>query len=178
MLFRRISLLTVLLLSLSATSAFAETYANVSSTETPQFIAQGFGGNGPGFGEGRRGRRGGDILEELDLTEAQKTELESIRTQYQPRIDEKRDVLFSAHQTLREMMASDTSPDELRRQHEQVQDLAEEMSDLRFESMLEMREVLTPEQREEFAQLMEERRESRGPGRRGGRGFRGGRFDN
>jgi len=172
MLFRRISLLTVLLLSLSATSAFAETDTNVS--KAPQLIAQGFGGNSPGFGEGRRGRRGGDILEELDLTEAQKSELESIRSQYQPQLQQKRDALFSAHKTMREMMTTEASSDQLRRQHEQVQNLAEEMSDLRFESMLEMREVLTPEQRQEFAQLMEERRD----GRRRGRGFRGGRFDN
>lgn len=167
--FRRISLLTVLLLSLSATSAFAETYASFSSSETPQFMAQRFG-NGPGFRGGRRQRRGGDVMEAIDITEDQKTELKSIRSQYQPRIEQTEDALSTAYQTLREMMIDNTSSGELRRQYEQAQGLLQEMSDLRFESMLEMRDVLTPEQREEFAELMEERR--------GDRGFRGRRFDN
>lgn len=173
MCFRRISLLTLLFLSLNATSTFAETDFNFSSPEHPHFMAQSFG-NGPGFGQGRRGGgRRGDIMEALDLTEAQKDQLENIRNKYEPRISEQKDALFEAHQTLRQLMTDDASTSEVRRQHQQVQTLHQEMSDLRFESMLEMREVLTPEQREEFADLMEDRRAGRGRGR----GFRGGRFD-
>lgn len=169
--FRCISLLTLLFLSLSATSAFADAQTQFSPSETPKLTAQSFR-NEPGSRQQRRERRG-DIMEALDLSQAQKEELQSIRNQYQPRLMEKQEALFEAHQTLREMMIEDNaSTSEIRTQHEQVQDLRQEMSDLRFESMLEMREVLTPEQREEFAQLMEERRAGRGRGR----GFRGGRF--
>lgn len=67
-------------------------------------------------------------------------------------------------------MHSNTSAEELRNQHEQVQELHQEMGNLRFESMLEMREVLTAEQREQFAELMQERPENRGPGSRGRNG--------
>lgn len=169
--FRRISLLTLLFLSLSATSAFADAQTQVSPSETPKLTAQSFR-NEPGSRQQRRERRG-DMMEALDLSQAQQDELQSIRNQYQPRLMEKQQALSEAHQTLREMMIDDNaSTSEIRTQHEQVQDLLQEMSNLRFESMLEMREVLTPEQREEFAQLMEERRAGRGRGR----GFRGGRF--
>jgi len=162
--FRRISLLTVLFLSLSTTSTFAETYSNVSSPEKSQLIAQRFE---RGQGRGRRG----NLMEELDLTAAQRNQLQSIRSEYQPRLMEQKEALSDAYETLRDMMTDDASTSEVRRQHQQVQALRQEMSDLRFESMLEMREVLTPEQREEFAELMEDRRVGRG------RGFRGGRFD-
>lgn len=167
MCFRRISLLTLLLLSLSATSAFAETHSDTFSPKSPQLTAQGFE-----MGQGRRRRRrGGDIMEALNLTEAQKDQLQTIRSEYQPRISEQKETLSDAYETLRDMMTDDASSSEVRRQHQQVQALRQEMSDLRFESMLEMREVLTPEQREEFAELMEDRRAGRG------RGFRGRRFD-
>lgn len=170
--FRRISLLTVLFLSLSATSTLAVTYSDVFSSENPQLTAQRFE-----RGQGRRRGRGGDIMEKLDLSEAQKDQLQSIRSEYQPRLVEREEALSDAYATLREMMTDDASSSAVRRQHQQVQTLRQEMSDLRFESMLQMREVLTPEQREEFAELMEDRRAGRGRGRGRGRGFRGGRFD-
>lgn len=157
--FRRISLLTVLFLSLSATSTLAETYSDVSSPEKSQLTAQRF----------ERGGRRGNLMEELDLTATQRNQLQSIRSEYQPRLMEQKEALEDAYETLRDMMTDDASTSAVRRQHQQVQALRQEMSDLRFESMLEMREVLTPDQREEFAELMEDRR--------AGRGFRGRRFD-
>lgn len=152
MFFRRISLLLLLSLSLSATSTLAETDSNIASSKTPQLTAQPFA-----IGQGRRQRRQGNIMGELDLTDAQKNQLQNIRNQYQPRLREKREALSEAYETLREMMSSDTSPSEVRRQHQQLQALRQEMSDLRFESLLELRDVLTSEQREQFAEFMEER---------------------
>lgn len=64
-------------------------------------------------------------------------------------------------------MIDDTASSEVRRQHQQVQTLRQDLSDLRFESMLKMRNVLTPDQREEFAELMQERRRDLGFRRRG-----------
>lgn len=172
---RRISLFTVLLLSLSATSAFAAANTRFSTPDPSPVVAQSFEDE-PGFGQRRRGRRRGELMETLNLSDAQKNELQQIRNQYQPRFMEKREALSNARQVLQDMMVDDdASPSALRRQHDQILDLRQEMGNLRFESMLEMREVLTPEQREDFAELMDERRENRGRGRRG-RGFRRGRF--
>ena len=173
---RRISLFTLLFLSLSATSAFAGANSYFQTSETAQVIAQSFEDESD-FSPRRRGRRGGQFMDALDLSDAQKNDLQRIRNEYQPRFMEQREALFEARQTLREMMVNDNaSSTELRRQHDQVLNLRQEIANLRFESMLEMREVLTPEQREDFAELMDERHENRGRGRRG-RGFRGGRFD-
>ena len=169
--FRHYSFLTVLILSLSTTSALAQNNFNFSSSETPVLTAQ-FSGNDFGFRQGHH-RRGTNLLDNLNLSEEQQNQLQTIRTDYQPRLIEQREQTAQAHQTLREMMQNNTSTEELRNQHEQVQALRQEMANLRFESMLEMREVLTPEQREQFAELMQERRGNRGRGNRG-RGNRGG----
>lgn len=162
---RHYSFLTVLILSLSTTSALAQNNFNFSSSETPALTAQ-FWGNEFGFRQGHH-RRGTNLLDNLNLSEEQQNQLQTIRTDYQPRMMEQREQLAQAHQTLREMMHNNTSTEELRNQHEQVQALRQEMANLRFESMLERREVLTPEQREQLAELMQERRENRGRGNRG-----------
>jgi len=175
---RRISLFTILFLSLSATSALASINPDLGTPETPQFTSQAFDEDDMPLAQVRRRARG-DFMEALDLSEAQRNELQNIRNEYQPRLRERGEVLINEKQMLQNMMVNDTaSTSELRRQHQEVQSLREEISDLRFESMLEMREVLTPEQREELAELMDERRENRGWGGRGrSPGFRGGRFN-
>ncbi len=173
--FRRISLFTLLFLSLSATSALAEANYSFQTPETPHLSAQAF--DDELFAQGRRGRRRGGFMDALNLTAAQQDQLQSIREQYQPRLMDKREELFNVRQMLGDMMVQENvSNSELRRQHDKILTLRDEMGNLRFESMLEMRNVLTPEQREEFAELMEERRENRGRGRRGRR-FQGGQFD-
>ncbi|NBD15923.1 MAG: periplasmic heavy metal sensor [Cyanobacteria bacterium] len=179
MFFHRISLFTLLFLSLSATSAFAGTNSYVQTLETPQLIAQSFDDEAD-FGPRHRGSRRGELIDQLDLSDTQKNELQRIRNEYQPRFMEQREALFEARQTLRNMMVDDNaSNSDLRQQHDKILSLRDEMGNLRFESMLEMREVLTPEQREDFAELMDERRGNWGRGRRGrGPGFRGGRFNN
>jgi Spy/CpxP family protein refolding chaperone len=174
--FRRISLFTLLFLTLSATTAFAEANASFQTSETPYLTAQSF--DDEPFTQRGRGRRRGDFMEALNLTEAQQNQLQSIREEYQPRLIDTREELFNARQMLSDMMVEENvSNNELRRQHDKILTLRDEIGNLRFESMLEMRTVLTPEQRETFAELVEERQENRGRGRRG-RGFRGGRFDN
>ena len=64
----------------------------------------------------------------------------------------------SKRQKLQEMMAGTATEKEIRSQHQQVVQLDQKMDNLRFESMLETRQVLTPEQRRQFAQLMERHR--------------------
>ena len=173
--FRRISLFTLLFFSLSTTSALAAANYSFQTPETPHLSAQSF--DDELFAQRRRGRRRGDFMAALNLTEAQENQLQRIREQYQPRLIDKREELFNARQMLGDMMVQDNvSNRDLRRQHDKILTLRDEIGNLRFESMLEMRNVLTPEQREEFAELMEERRENRGPGRRGRR-FQGGQFD-
>lgn len=55
-------------------------------------------------------------------------------------------------------MASNATKDSIRAKHQQVGDLRQEMDKLRFESMLEIRDVLTTTQRQELEQMMQQRR--------------------
>lgn len=128
-------------------------------------IAQGPGGGGPGLGGG-----GPRWIEALDLSEDQITQIQAIRAAARDEMQPLRDDLRAARAAMHDLMASDATAETLRTQHEEVQALQQALGDARFEVMLETREVLTPEQRRELAQLLEERRDNRGPGR----GLRGG----
>lgn len=60
---------------------------------------------------------------------------------------------------MQSLWANNASNGELRQQYHQMQRLRQKMGDRRFEAMLEMREVLTSEQRTKMAQLIKERGE-------------------
>ncbi|MGH2412632.1 MAG: Spy/CpxP family protein refolding chaperone, partial [Microcystaceae cyanobacterium] len=94
-----------------------------------------------------------------NLSEDQKKQQVSIRQKYKDQISQKMQSLRTLQQELRTMMAGETSATDIRAKHTEVAKLDQELSNLRFESMLEMREVLTPEQRSQFAQIMKQRRE-------------------
>jgi Spy/CpxP family protein refolding chaperone len=59
-------------------------------------------------------------------------------------------------------MNSTASASQIRSKNQQVEELQQQLQKLRFESMLEMREVMTPEQRAKFVQLMQQRRQQKG----------------
>jgi Spy/CpxP family protein refolding chaperone len=106
-----------------------------------------------------RGLGGGKLMEQLNLSEAQKQQLAAIRQKYQGQIQQLRENMRSERQELRDLMAGTADEATIRRQHEQVVQLSQQMHNLRFESMLAMRQVLTVEQRSQFAQLMQQRQE-------------------
>ena len=101
----------------------------------------------------------GQIIDELNLSNAQKQKIKQIHQQYQGQISQSQESLRSAQQRLSQMMIGTDSAAAIRRQHQEVVQLRQALDNLRFESMLEMREVLTPEQRRQFAQLMQQSRD-------------------
>jgi Spy/CpxP family protein refolding chaperone len=56
------------------------------------------------------------------------------------------------------MMSGTASEDSIRAKHTEIVQLRQQLENLGFESMLESRAVLTPDQRQQFAQLMEKQR--------------------
>lgn len=98
-------------------------------------------------------------LKELDLSPQQMQRIQSIRDRYKTPLTTQRQAARQAQQNLRSMMAGDASTSEIREKYRQAQTLHQQMMDTQFSSMLEMREVLTPEQRQKFAQRMERRRD-------------------
>ena len=74
--------------------------------------------------------------------------------------------LLKNEQELNSLLSNNASDRDIRSKHQQISRNRQEMSNLQFESFLEIRQVLTPAQRTEFSQLMQERRpNSRNRGR-------------
>lgn len=148
MLLQRISLASVLLLVLGGTVAPTDRHPVFSQSleqnpEQPR-----------GYQQGKM-----QLLKELDLTSEQQRRLQAIRLQYHNEIDQRQQELSQSTQDLGELMTGTASVDQIRTQHEQVQAISQQLEELRFESLLAMREVLTPQQRQRFATMMQQRRD-------------------
>ena len=102
----------------------------------------------------------GQVIDELNLSDAQKQKIKQIHQQYQGQISQSQESLRSAQQRLSQMMVSTDSSAAIRTQHQEVIQLRQALDNLRFESMLAMREVLTLKQRRQFAQLMQQRQDN------------------
>ena len=58
-------------------------------------------------------------------------------------------------------MAGNSTDKELMAKHQKITALRQELANLNFKNMLEIRQVLTPTQRSQMAQVMKERRSQR-----------------
>ncbi|MCZ8189165.1 MAG: Spy/CpxP family protein refolding chaperone [Microcystis sp. LE19-338.1B] len=106
------------------------------------------------------------LIEQLNLTDEQKSKVAAIRQKYQEKTKKLRETLRSNEQELNSLLSNNASDRDIRSKHQQVSRNRQEISNLQFESFLEIRQVLTPAQRTEFSQLMQERRaNSRNRGR-------------
>ena len=109
----------------------------------------------------KHGRKGGGLnidrlLQGIDLSEEQSQQIEAIEEESKATADEIKQQVRSQYEEMRDLMASDASAEEIRSQYQQTRGLRQQMSDNRFETMLEIREVLTLEQRSQIAELMEQ----------------------
>lgn len=148
MLLQRISLASVLLLALGG--AVAPSDRNLVFSQS---LAQ-----NPEQPRGHQQEKM-QLLEELDLTSEQQQRLQTIRLQYHNEISQHQQELGQSTQDLGELMTGTASVDQIRTQHQQVQAISQQLEELRFESLLAMREVLTPQQRQRFASMMQQRRD-------------------
>ena len=145
MLLRRVSVFSILLLALGGAVALAKPNALF-----PQAVAQNPGGSK------HRSPSQLKLMEQLNLSQDQKQKLQAIHSQNKDEISQRKQAVRQATRELRDLMAGNASADEIRAKHQQVQDLRQQLEKVSFESMLAMREVLTPAQRSQFAQLMEQ----------------------
>lgn len=161
MTFRRTVLLSALPVLLLAGGTFAVAQSNSDSFRVAQQPIEAEE-EGP-----RHGRRhGGDRwLEQLDLSAEQSEQIQTIKEQARANSEGLHQQMEQEKEELRSLLASDATADQLRQQHQQVQTLKMQLGDRRFETMLAVREVLTPEQRTELAELAEARGERRGGSR-------------
>jgi Spy/CpxP family protein refolding chaperone len=124
----------------------------------------------PGRGHGRGWHTGGDedgafggvppekALKQLNLTADQQKKLKEIRDSSKGEVQGLRDSLKSLRKDLKDKMASSTATeDDIKKSFSSVQSKQIEIRQKVFDRMLQVRALLTPEQRKEMAQLVEKR---------------------
>lgn len=97
------------------------------------------------------------LIEQLNLSDDQKSKVAAIRQKYRGQMQKLRETMRSNEQELNSLLSNNASDRDIRAKHQQISRNRQEMSNLQFESFLEIRQVLTPAQRTEFSQLMRER---------------------
>lgn len=147
---RRISAIAVLMLTLGTTAAATA----VPSPAQPETIAQNQRPNRPA------GKKGG-LFEQLNLSAEQKQKMQAVRDRYKEQVSQRMQAIRQARQELETMMSSATAnASQMRDKNRQIMGLRQQLEEVQFESTLSMREVLTPEQRSQLSQLMQQRREA------------------
>lgn len=90
--------------------------------------------------------------QQINLTPEQVEKIRAIQAQYRDKINALRTPRMQAAQELQAIMASDASADEVLEKHRQSFSLVDKFGDLFFEKQLAIREVITPQQRQKYAQ--------------------------
>lgn len=103
----------------------------------------------------------GQILKQLNLSSDQIQRMRAIRESKKDELQVTGQKLRQAQQELRNLMTGTASADLIRSKFNEVQALMQQRAKLGFEQMLSLREVLTPAQRTQFAQLMQQRQGER-----------------
>jgi periplasmic protein CpxP/Spy len=101
-----------------------------------------------------RGKRMGQLFQSLNLTPDQRKKLKSVQQEYQGQIREQQRNVHEARQTMQQMLGNNTPSARVLAKFQDVQQMQQSLGELRFKSLLAMREVLTPAQRQELATQM------------------------
>ena len=94
------------------------------------------------------------LFQQLDLTPEQQQQIQQIHRRYRQQILKKKQNISRLQQQLSDMMVGTEPIESLRAKNQQLNVLRQEMGTLRFESMLATREILTPQQRQKFRELV------------------------
>ncbi len=144
------ALATVAALALTVAAPLVQAtavWANPNPTNAQLMARDGDTKDKPGRGEG--------WLQKLNLTPEQTQKIKTIRQQTRTQIQQQQTALRQAQQELQQMISGDASTGQLRDKFQQLQGLRQQLSSIQFNSMLAIRDVLTPEQRRQFAEQMQ-----------------------
>ena len=125
-------------------------------------------GEGPGCPGGRgmhkhgKGDRGMRWIEQVDLTDAQKSQIDTIREEKKTQAAPLRESVRALKEQMRVQWQADVpSEGEILALHRQIHDIKGQLAELRIQTRIDVIAVLTPEQRAEAQQFMAERAERR-----------------
>jgi Spy/CpxP family protein refolding chaperone len=128
----------------------------------------GMGPGGPGGPGGGGMPGGGRLLKALDLSQDQKDQLKALRRAKRGKLQAAQNALQDAREDLRELMEKgDASDAQIMAKHAEQQKAQAALEELRFQSILDARAILTPAQRKKAAELMKQGMGRRLGGRRG-----------
>ncbi|BAU63291.1 protein of unknown function Spy-related [Stanieria sp. NIES-3757] len=97
-----------------------------------------------------------NLLDQLDFSVEQTRGIQKISNHYKHIINQQQQKLQLAQEELVELMKEDDLQ-LIRAKHQEILQLRQTLDRLNFESLLAIREVLTPLQRQKFTQIMESR---------------------
>ena len=146
---------TLAVLPLGVNAAQNSLNHNQNSAVSNSQIAQNYARRGD------RGNRMEKLLQKLDLTSQQSEQITAIREQFEAENEALYEEVKAEREEMRSLFNSDASTEQLRQQYQQSQNLRQQVANNRFEMMIQIREILTPEQREQMAQLMMQRNHKR-----------------
>lgn len=106
-------------------------------------------------------KRFNQMIEQLDLTSAQKKKIDELRKSQKEKLQKKHEAKREAGKKFHEAMGKDAKESELRKLFKRKQKAKMELDKARFEMALEVRQVLTPEQRKKFHMLKKEQKKHR-----------------
>jgi periplasmic protein CpxP/Spy len=106
----------------------------------------------------RRTVKQGRILQKLNLTRDQFLKISAVRKQYQPLILSQARMVQNLQAKLRSLMAGSADSSEVKATFQQLQKRRQELQQLRFDSSLATRQILTPDQRKTFEAELNKRR--------------------
>ena len=95
------------------------------------------------------------LFQQLNLSSSQKERIKKIHSQYKQQIRKKNHNLSVLQKQLSDLMVGTESVESIRAKNQQLVNLRQEIGKLRFESMLATREILTPQQRQKFREIIE-----------------------
>ncbi len=151
---RRVSVLGLAILSIGGVVALAN-----GNRLLPQITAQTTESQPGNQNQSRLAHNRNSLVRVLNLTPDQVQKLQAIRRQYKDQILQTSQQLRQARQQLSEAIAGTAPADEVRVKHRQVDALQQQLGDLRFESTLAVRELLTPEQRAKYVEAMQKQQQ-------------------
>jgi periplasmic protein CpxP/Spy len=122
-------------------------------------------------GRMRHKRMGGEWQKELNLTPEQQAQIKTIREQEETASEGLRQQMRTAREKLDTLMVGNASDGQLRQEHDQMQQLMQQLSARRFDTMLKVRSVLTPEQRAKSVEMRKQHKGRRQGDRNQARGM-------
>ena len=137
MLLRRFLILATLLLSFGSSVALTE-----PSSLTSQTVAQ-----------------NNESVKPPNLTREQARQIGEAHDLYKDKIAQRNQELRQAQQELDSLMSGSASESEVREKYRQVAALRQLLDDLRFDSMMAVRSLLTPEQHRQLTEYLQQQRE-------------------